>query len=248
MSAFPNSPPPPGPLNTAPMADGPTPGQRQQLSPEEQKVIQACQSESFWYRSIPLSILLSGTAHVGVMRGFLKPHPSWGTRPKVILGSIVGYFLGKFSYVDVCADKFLVEAPDSNIAEAIRVRRGLPTRGPQEQQQQDQYQEPASPFQPVQQPSPIYQNQASPTFGQHGLYQEQDQEQQGVEAGGYDEMRKRNREAGQAPAGGAAGSPYQILSPPTPPTPAVPDYPVSRARVIAPKGQGTNKYGDEGFE
>lgn len=247
MSSIPHSPPPPGPLNTAPYADQPPPGapsSPQSLSQEEQSVVRACQSESFWYRSLPLSALLSSFAHFGVQRGYLKPHPSWGARPKIIVGSIVGYFLGKFSYVDVCAEKFLIEAPDSNIAEAIRARRGLPTRRQVEQPQSDQ--EPAL-FQPVQQPSPIYQNQASPTYGQQGLYQEQ---QQQVGAGGYDDLRRRNREAAQAsaaPPSGAGGAAYYPLTPPSPPTPpAVPEYPVSRARVIQP--QGTNKYGDEGFE
>jgi hypothetical protein len=39
--------------------------------------------------------------------------------------SILGYFVGKFSYADTCADKFLVEAPNSNIAQAVRRRRGI---------------------------------------------------------------------------------------------------------------------------
>jgi len=243
MSGFPNSPPPPGPLNTAPLADRPPPGApppQMNLSLEEQKVLQSCQSESFWYRSIPVSALLASAAHFGVLRGYLKPHPSWGARPKVVLGSILGYFLGKFSYVDVCADKFLAEAPDSNIAETIRARRGLASRKPEVQQEQE-----VSPYQQVQQPSPIFQNQASPTYGQQGLYQQEQQQEQQQGGGGYDELRKRNREAAQAPAGGA---PYHPLSPPTPPAPAVPDYPVSRARVIQPQANQTNKYGDEGFE
>lgn len=249
MSGFPNSPPP----HTAPPGapPGPPPGAPptpQSLTPEEQKVIQSCQSESFWYRSIPLSALLASGAHFGVIRGYLKPHPSWGARPKVILGSIVGYFLGKFSYVDVCADKFLAEAPDSNIAETIRARRGLASRRAEQPVQEQE----GSPYQPVQQPSPIYQNQASPTYGQQGLYQEQQQQEQVGAGGGYDDLRKRNREAqaaaGGAPQSGAGGAPYTPLSMPIPPAPAAPDYPVSRARVIQPQGQGTNKYGDEGFE
>merc|ERR1712106_1221715 len=81
---------------------------------------------------------LAAAAHLGVMRGVLKPHPSWGARPKVILGGLIGYFLGKFSYVDVCAEKFLIEAPDSNIAEAIRTGRGLASRRQEEQPQEGQ--------------------------------------------------------------------------------------------------------------
>jgi len=247
MANIPTSPPPGLANHPAAIADGPThgqPPQAQVLSIEEQRVIKSCQSESFWYRSVPLSAGLAAAAHLGVMRGVLKPHPSWGARPKVILGGLIGYFLGKFSYVDVCAEKFLIEAPDSNIAEAIRTRRGLASRR-QEEQPQDGQEGPL--IQPVHQSSPIYQNQASPTYGQQGLYQEQQEE---VAAGGYDDLRKRNRDLAQAagaPPGGAGGAPYHPLTPPTPPpAPAVPEYPVSRARVIQP--QSTNKYGDEGFE
>lgn len=252
MSTLPNSPPPS--LHTLdPAANGPVgPISQAQaaLSLEESRVLRSCQSESFWYRSVPLSALLASSAHFGVLRGYLKPHASWGARPKVVLGSIMGYFLGKFTYVDACADKFLVEAPDSNIAEAIRIRRGLPTRRPADEAQPMTSQEP-SPFQPVQQPSPIYQNPASPTYGQHGLYQEQQQQTQSS-LGGYDELRKRNREttqsvsAQQQVTGGGYAHPLSVPS--QPPPPAVPEYPVSRARVIQPQGSPSNKYGDEGFE
>ena len=247
MSTIPNSPPPPATLTTGAYADGLTHGQASQgqgqvnLSMEEQRVIRSCQSESFWYRSLPLGALFASASHFGVMRGYLKPHPNWGARPKVILGSIVGYFVGKFSYVDVCADKFLAEAPDSNIAESIRARRGLPLRRQPDDQSQHVQEAPAM-FPPVQQQSPIYQNQASPTYGQQGQYQEQ----ASVGVGSYEELRKRNREAAQNPVGapsGGAGVPYNPLAPPPPP---VPDYPASKLRVTQP--QTTNKYGDEGFE
>ena len=45
---------------------------------------------------------------------------------QVIAASILGYFVGKFTYADKCADKFLIEAPHSQIAQAIRLRRGIP--------------------------------------------------------------------------------------------------------------------------
>merc|ERR1719510_2585306 len=83
------------------------------------------------YRSLPLSGLLAAGTHFAVQQGIMRPNPNYGARPKVILGVIVGYFVGKFSYADACADKFLVQAPDSDIAEAVRQRRGLPLRHPE---------------------------------------------------------------------------------------------------------------------
>merc|ERR1719392_242942 len=120
---------------------------KRQLSVEEQRVMAACQSESFWYRSLPVSGILAITAQVAVNSGYLKPSPRFGSRPKVALGSIIGYFLGKFSYVNECSDKFLIEAPDGHIAEMIRIRRGLqPSQGGP-----DDYS--SGPFQPQQQSS-----------------------------------------------------------------------------------------------
>ena len=214
------------------------------LSLEEQKILSSCQSESFWYRSIPIGAFLAGTAHLAVSKGYLKSHPSWGARPKVILGSIIGYFLGKFSYVDVCADKFLIEAPDSNIAEAIRARRGLPSRrnAGQPQIQEEEYR----PYQQLQQPSPIYQNQASPTYGQYGLYKEQQQE---ASIGSYEELRRKNREAAGQPQGSSSTSSSEAKPQYSQPLniPMSDTQGGSKARVILPKNN-TNKYGDEGFE
>ena len=103
---------PPPALATPPGAepgrfDDPQQQQRQQLSPEEVKVLQECQSESFWRRSLPLSGLLGAAAHLAVQRGVLRPSPSYGAKPKVVLGIIVGYFAGKFSYATACSEKFL---------------------------------------------------------------------------------------------------------------------------------------------
>ena len=106
-----------------------------QLSPEERRVMESCTNEAFWYRSIPIGAFLASLAHLGVQRGFLRPSLNYGSGPKVILGGIVGYFLGKASYVNICADKFLAEAPDSHIADAVRFNRGIPTRNPNFEQE-----------------------------------------------------------------------------------------------------------------
>ena len=212
---------PPQPAD--PAAPGPygQPG-RVELTAEERRVMAACNSESFWYRSLPGTVLFGFLARSAVQTGMLRGNPTYGATPKMVVGGILGFFAGKLSYVAACREKFLTEAPDSNIAQAIRAAaQGLPPPG---------WEEPAEPQQAQQaQQSPVYQNQASPTFGQQpGLL------------GGYDELRRRNREAGQ-------NQPFQQLNLPPDPTPpalpAQPDYPASKLR---PAKQ--NKYGDEGFE
>ena len=218
------------------------------LSPEEQVVMAACQSESFWYRSLPISGVLAMTAHVAVNTGYLSPSPRFGSRPKVVIGSIIGYFLGKFSYVNECSDKFLIEAPDGHIAEMIRIRRGLQPRNiTSSQGGPDDYS--SGPFQPQQQSSPIYNNPNSPTYDP-SIAQQQQQQQ----LSGYDELRRRNREA-SAPPGFTPNyqsqlppsAPYHPLSPPPPP-PAESAPPSKLRPITIPPKSGNNKYGDEGFE
>merc|ERR1711874_56290 len=100
-------------------------------------------------------------------------------RPKVILGVIVGYFVGKFSYADACADKFLVQAPDSDIAEAVRQRRGLPLRHPEraaERQRQRELEEQQWQQQHVQEQQQLQQQREADTQLQAGE--------------SYDELRK----------------------------------------------------------
>ena len=48
----------------------------------------------------------------------------FGATPKVLIASVVGYFLGKVSYMDTCREKFLTQVPNSNISIAIRKARG----------------------------------------------------------------------------------------------------------------------------
>jgi hypothetical protein len=48
----------------------------------------------------------------------------FGATPKVLIASVVGYFIGKVSYMETCREKFLTQAPNSTIAIAIRKSRG----------------------------------------------------------------------------------------------------------------------------
>lgn len=54
--------------------------------------------------------------------GHLKPSARWGAGPKVIVASILGYFIGKFSYQSKCAEK-IMQIPDSKLAAILRQRK-----------------------------------------------------------------------------------------------------------------------------
>merc|ERR1719151_185002 len=194
-------------------------------------------------------------------RYFVQLHTMCSNCSQVILGVIVGYFVGKFSYADACADKFLVQAPDSDIAEAVRQRRGLPLRHPEraaERQKQRELEE-----QQWQQPQQQLGNNGAPArnmreaqLRQQQQWAQQQLQHQGeaeIQLGGgesYDELRKRNRmtpgyQVAPPPAAPQQdeSSVFQQLNIPPPPPP-VASHPPSSSR----QGGSTNKYGDEGFE
>jgi hypothetical protein len=96
----------------------------QNLSKEEQRILAECRSEAYWYRSMPLSILIGGGALYAVKSGLISASQKFGPWPKVAIGIGVGYITGKMSYVNVCKEKFLREAPNSEFAHAIRKSQG----------------------------------------------------------------------------------------------------------------------------
>lgn len=54
--------------------------------------------------------------------GYLKANPRFGAFPKVTVAIVTGYFLGKLSYQQACADK-LMALPGSYIGQLLRDRR-----------------------------------------------------------------------------------------------------------------------------
>lgn len=201
-----------------------------QLSIEEQRVLRDCNRESFWYRSLPLGALLASFTHVAIMRGMMKPNPRFGTGPKVIAASILGYFVGKFTYADKCADKFLIEAPHSQIAQAIRLRRGIP---------------PLENIDGVES-APVSDSE-QPAAGQ-SFPSPYTQETEPVPplAPSYDQLRRRNREQG---GGFVVPQPSPAVAP-LPPSPPPYQQPPDSSSLYRPMPvpKGGNKYGDEGFE
>ncbi|KAK3862859.1 hypothetical protein Pcinc_031315 [Petrolisthes cinctipes] len=102
--------------------------QEQQFRPggfnqEELRVLRECNRESFYYRCVPMAALCSAGAFIAMKRGMLKTSERFGYTPKMIGGVIIGYFLGKLSYQNACAEK-LMQLPNSPIGEALRKRKG----------------------------------------------------------------------------------------------------------------------------
>ncbi|XP_057668533.1 OCIA domain-containing protein 1-like [Diorhabda carinulata] len=95
---------------------------RYQFTPDELRVLKECNKESFYQRCIPISTILGGVAYYAVKTGYLRGNPRFGATPKVIVGAIVGYFIGKFSYQSKCAEK-LMQLPHSQIGEMLRQKR-----------------------------------------------------------------------------------------------------------------------------
>nr|XP_029727575.1 OCIA domain-containing protein 1 [Aedes albopictus] len=93
-----------------------------QFSPEELKVLQECNREAFFQRSLPLGTVFGLGTYYAIQRGFLKPSVRFGAGPKVFVGITLGYFMGKLSYQSRCAEK-IMRIPNSRLADMIRQRR-----------------------------------------------------------------------------------------------------------------------------
>ncbi|KMY95911.1 OCIA domain-containing protein 1 isoform X2 [Drosophila simulans] len=93
-----------------------------QFSAEEVKALRECNTESFFQRSLPFGTGLGLLAYFGVKNGYLQGHVKYGAVPKVVMGVILGYFVGKFSYQQKCAEK-IMRLPNSHLGELLRQRR-----------------------------------------------------------------------------------------------------------------------------
>ncbi|XP_050055767.1 OCIA domain-containing protein 1 [Aphis gossypii] len=94
-----------------------------QFSPEETRVMKECNTESFFQRSLPLSLITGAVSYAAVNAGYLKRSLKWGPWPKVAFGSLFGYLIGKYSYQTKCAEK-LMQLPNSELGRVLRERSG----------------------------------------------------------------------------------------------------------------------------
>lgn len=99
-----------------------TKGINYEFNEDEIRVLMECDYESFYFRSLPLSTLLSFLTYKAVRTGYLKPNKIWGPTPKVLIAITVGYFVGKYSYLNSCIEK-LMDLPDSELGFMLRQSR-----------------------------------------------------------------------------------------------------------------------------
>ncbi|KAK7930009.1 hypothetical protein WMY93_006404 [Mugilogobius chulae] len=92
---------------------------------EERKVFRECNQESFWYRSVPFSVVSMAITQALVARGSLSASPRFGSLPKVAFAGFCGYLAGKMSYMKTCQEKFK-RLENSPLGEALRQRSGQP--------------------------------------------------------------------------------------------------------------------------
>ncbi|XP_049900401.1 OCIA domain-containing protein 1-like [Epinephelus moara] len=120
---------------------------------EERKVFRECNEESFWYRSVPFSVVSMALTQALVAKGTLSASPRFGSLPKVAFAGFCGYLAGKMSYMKTCQEKFK-RLENSPLGEALRQRTGLP---PHSKAPQSEMSDPDTPsfeamFQPAEAP------------------------------------------------------------------------------------------------
>lgn len=104
------------------MPSGSTIPAQYKFSQDELRVLGECNRESFYQRSLPIGTGLGLATAAAVRSGHLKPNPRFGAFPKVTLAVVVGYFVGKLSYQQACAEK-LMALPGSYIGQLLRDRK-----------------------------------------------------------------------------------------------------------------------------
>lgn len=94
---------------------------------EEKRVFRECNQESFWYRSVPFSVVGMAITQALVAKGTLSASARFGSLPKVVFAGFCGYLAGKMSYMKTCQEKFK-RLENSPLGEALRQRTGFPPK------------------------------------------------------------------------------------------------------------------------
>ncbi|KAI7811082.1 OCIA domain-containing protein 1-like isoform X2 [Triplophysa rosa] len=88
---------------------------------EERRVFRDCNHESFWYRSVPISVISMALTQFLISRRALTASGRFGSLPKVAFAGVCGYLGGKMSYMKTCTEKFK-RLENSALGEALRQR------------------------------------------------------------------------------------------------------------------------------
>ncbi|XP_034036410.1 OCIA domain-containing protein 2 [Thalassophryne amazonica] len=81
-------------------------GDRHVHRDDVRKVWKECQEESFWYRALPLSVGSMAVTGGLIYNGVWQSSKRFGPFPKLIVAGILGYAVGKASYIGTCRSKF----------------------------------------------------------------------------------------------------------------------------------------------
>jgi len=223
-----------------------------------------CRDESFWYRALPLGLALGGITQAAIQAGKIAVAGNAGKIIRVFSAGTVGYVLGKASYTSACRQKFLTQAPNSNVSRILKGEQPLPVPDAQPDPDAGQYHvslapgaqmSPAGPAyqQPQQSPLPFTQQQQQPHYDEQQDAIDRDR-QEGTLS--YDQLRQQHRNRQSQPPMPPPPPPQQVPARPqtndpgyyTIPDPPLPPPSDSGRRSPNAKSGHVNKYGDEGFE
>jgi hypothetical protein len=87
-----------------------------QLTRDETRILNECDRESLFYRSLPLGILTFGATQYAMSKNYITTKAKW---LKLGVGLFAGYIIGKMSYASACKKKILTQIPDSSLARMI---------------------------------------------------------------------------------------------------------------------------------
>ncbi|XP_054275597.1 OCIA domain-containing protein 1 [Macrosteles quadrilineatus] len=201
---------PADPLHS-PQATAPTP---LVLTPEDKKIIGECNRDAFFQRCIPFATTLGGLTYMAVKAGYMRGSVSWGPTPKVIVAVFAGYFAGKISYQQTCAER-LMASPTSQLGAMLRARRqqgrggfqdtltldmpGYPMPALTEDKPRDAYQDDLSTrtFTDLDTDRPYTQSEDAYRYSFDSNPQSPEDfvlPPQSAQSNSYDELRRRNRE------------------------------------------------------
>ncbi|XP_041314305.1 OCIA domain-containing protein 2 [Pyrgilauda ruficollis] len=70
------------------------------------RIVKECKQESFWYRALPLSLGSMLVTQGLISKGIFSASPRFGPYPKMALAGVLGFAIGRMSYMGECKKKF----------------------------------------------------------------------------------------------------------------------------------------------
>ncbi|XP_017600111.1 PREDICTED: OCIA domain-containing protein 2 [Corvus brachyrhynchos] len=70
------------------------------------RIRKECKQESFWYRGLPLSLGSMLVTQGLISKGIFSASARFGPYPKMAIAGVLGFAIGKMSYMGECQKKF----------------------------------------------------------------------------------------------------------------------------------------------